>query len=221
MCKCKFSEEEQWQQNCNKPTMAGSVMCSSSNQFESFFFGTLSGATSREEFSEGRFNVCFEASTSIPDCDVLYDMIEAPAYFEAYRHNLKVLQGLNEENFPFKKYIVGVETNIGPPSYLSDNPVYTISNGLPVSNPESKEFTVNVLNEEMWPTRNEMHMDESQHAAYFAALTKQLAIIQGPPGGFSFLHIDSIDIHRVQCDSPIFWPILDIEWLFSKLDNRR
>lgn len=195
MCKCKFSVQEQWQQNRNKTIMPGSLMCFSSNNFESFFFGTLSHGSS-QEFSEGRFNVCLEGSSSIPDCDMLYDMIEAPAYFEAYRYNLKVLQGLNEENFPFKKYIVDVETNISPPSYLSDNPVYTISNGLPASNPESKEFTVKILSEETWPTSNELHMDQSQYDAYFAALTKQLAIIQGPPGKLSyvFLHIQSIEI---------------------------
>lgn len=123
-------------------------------------------------------------------------MIESQAYFEAYRHNLKVLQELNGENFPFKRYLVDLDENVLPPSYLTNNPNYTISNGLPASNPESKNFPINILSEETWPTPEDLHMDQSQYDAYFAALTKQLAIIQGPPGKLRFIHL-----HLVQLQS--------------------
>lgn len=170
-CQCKFSSEQfGWKHN--KRIMAGSLVCFSSNDFESFFFATLSIACSPEELCGGRFKICLE-SMCIPDCNISYNMIESQVYFEAYRYNLKVLQELNGDNFPFKKYIVDLDGNILPPSYLTNNPNYTISNGLPASNPESKTFPINILSEEAWPTPEDLHMDQSQYDAYFAALTKQ------------------------------------------------
>lgn len=104
-------------------------------------------------------------------------------YFpQAYRHNLKVLQKFGEGNFPLSKYIVDVNKDISPPSYLANGTVYEISNGLPESDPEAETFSVDVLNKDEWPPREEFHLDESQYEAFRAALTKQMVVIQGPPG---------------------------------------
>ena len=48
------------------------------------------------------------------------------------------------------------------------------------------------LNEKAWPRMEELGLDESQKAALQLALTKELAIIQGPPGTgetFTYLHM--------------------------------
>lgn len=41
---------------------------------------------------------------------------------------------------------------------------------------------VTLLNENQWPTYDELHLNEKQHAALKLALTKKVALIQGPPG---------------------------------------
>lgn len=101
---------------------------------------------------------------------------------QAYRHNLKVLQEFKEDNFPLEKYIVKVNKDISPPSYLTEHSVYQITNGLPESHPERKVSTVKLLSTEQWPPCTDFRLDESQFEAYRAALTKQMVIIQGPPG---------------------------------------
>lgn len=40
---------------------------------------------------------------------------------------------------------------------------------------------------DQWPDRHLLGLDESQFAAFKAAITQQLAIIQGPPGNLLFL----------------------------------
>lgn len=56
-----------------------------------------------------------------------------------------------------------------------------VSFGAGKSCPESSNF-INMLSNEARPPFNDLHMDQCQYEAYFGALTKQLAIIQGPPG---------------------------------------
>lgn len=41
---------------------------------------------------------------------------------------------------------------------------------------------VTLLNENQWPTHDELHLNEKQHAALKLALAKKVALIQGPPG---------------------------------------
>lgn len=103
-------------------------------------------------------------------------------YLQAYRHNLKVLQEFGAENFPLEKYIVSVDKDIAPPSYLSNDSEYVISNGLPETDPDAKMSLVEVMHNQRWPPREDFNLDESQYAAFRAALTKQMVVIQGPPG---------------------------------------
>lgn len=101
--------------------------------------------------------------------------------YQAYRHNLKVLQDFGVDNFPLEKYIVNVDKIISPPSYLSEDSCYIISNGLPNTDPEAKVSPVDMLSAR-WPPREDFNLDESQYEAFRAALTKQMVVIQGPPG---------------------------------------
>lgn len=101
---------------------------------------------------------------------------------QSYRHNLKVLQAFGKDNFPLEKYIVDVDKDISPPSYLTNESVYVISNGLPHTDPDSKMSLVEIMSNKQWPPREDFNLDESQYEAFRAALTKQMVVIQGPPG---------------------------------------
>lgn len=107
-------------------------------------------------------------------------------YSQAYRHNLKVLQQFDKDNFPLKRYIVDVDEGILPPPYLTEDAVYQITNGLSANDSEAIVSSIEILRE--WPPCSDLNMDESQYEAFRAALTKQLAIIQGPPGKISIIH---------------------------------
>lgn len=63
--------------------------------------------------------------------------------------------------------------------------MYQIPNGLTES--DAKNLPVQILRRQEWPTCTDFNLDESQFEAFQAALTKQMVIIQGPPGTYSFL----------------------------------
>ena len=96
-----------------------------------------------------------------------------------------MLQGFDKDNFPLEKYIVNVDKDILPPSYLTsicNDSIYSISNGLPHTDPEAKVSRVDILDKQQWPPHEDFNLDESQYEAFRAALTKQMVVIQGPPG---------------------------------------
>lgn len=95
-----------------------------------------------------------------------------------------MLQSFGNDNFPLAKYIVNVDKDISAPSYLTEDSVFLISNGLPESDPNRKIIPVDMLSHQEWPPREDFHLDESQFTAFRAALTKQMVVIQGPPGKF-------------------------------------
>lgn len=83
-----------------------------------------------------------------------------------------MLQTFDDSNFPLQKYIIDVETVIGSPRYL--NPQLSLENA---NQPESIPIDV-----PQWCDEDVMGLDEFQIEALKAAVTKQLAVIQGPPG---------------------------------------
>lgn len=94
---------------------------------------------------------------------------------------MKVLQEFNKDNFPFERYIVDLNKEILPPSYVSKYGIYQIVNGL--SDTEGvKRLSVPILRKSEWPSGADLNLDESQFEAFQAALTKQMVVIQGPPG---------------------------------------
>lgn len=60
--------------------------------------------------------------------------------------------------------------------------MYRLSNGLPRADRDVRFFNVQVLTNHHWPGHQNFRLNESQFAAFRVALTKQLVIIQGPPG---------------------------------------
>ena len=109
-------------------------------------------------------------------------MVESPAYFESYRHVLARLQEIDQEMFPFQKYLVSCHSNVDPPMYLRGENVKTTYDLSGVLDESSSE--VSVLDFESWPLPNESDqpLNKSQLEALQAALSKEFAVIQGPPG---------------------------------------
>lgn len=99
-----------------------------------------------------------------------------------------MLQEFGENNFPLQKYIVNVDKGISRPSYLANDSTYTISNGLPSGS--ATKTLVKISNDNEWPSHTDLNFDESQYDAYRAALTKQMVVIQGPPGIFYLVKFD-------------------------------
>lgn len=79
------------------------------------------------------------------------------------------------------RYIVECSTDVNPPAYLQTTDLYDLSS---VAEPESKKEMqpFHSLKAETWPHMEQLGLDESQMKAFQLAITKELAIIQGPPG---------------------------------------
>ncbi|KAJ7385050.1 NFX1-type zinc finger-containing protein 1 [Desmophyllum pertusum] len=142
-----------------------------------------------EELTKGKIGIQF-----IEDQDVFgiekrrceYQMVESPAYYEAYRHVLKGLKELDETTLPFKKYLVECSEDVDPPEYLrrEDNqePVcYDLSWALDV--PDAVNASkVPVLQPKAWPSVEALPLNNSQLEALKTAVTTEFSVIQGPPG---------------------------------------
>ncbi|XP_022102749.1 uncharacterized protein LOC110985763 [Acanthaster planci] len=127
---------------------------------------------------------------------------------KAYRHVLLGLQQMNEENFPFRKYIVDVAKQVQPPQYLKVDeevtydlrPLLTCSDEKSNSNNlEAKQIVaaayVPILDSESWPNAEVLHLDDSQKDALQTALTREFAIIQGPPGtGKTYIGLKIVEL---------------------------
>lgn len=72
---------------------------------------------------------------------------------------------------------------VQPSAYLRRNDLYNLDC---IADPERKMkkslLPFHCLREAKWPTLEELGLDDSQMKALQLALTKELAIIQGPPG---------------------------------------
>lgn len=112
---------------------------------------------------------------------------------------------MTPREFPLKEYIVEVSTDIHPPLYLDEHSVFDLSNltvplpsltyvdheneedlahRLRFSSSAARCRAIRLLDNQSWPAADNFGFDESQYAAFKAALTQQIAVIQGPPGQF-------------------------------------
>ncbi|KAL9976044.1 hypothetical protein ACROYT_G013278 [Oculina patagonica] len=166
----------------------GSFLCFSKDNFETMLFATVANRDP-EDLQKGRFEIQFIEEQNIFDIEKRqqeYQMVESPAFFEAYRHVLKGLKELNEDSMPFTKYLVECSTEVDPPEYLrredDEDPVcYHLSRALNVRN-SSKMKTVPVLKPEAWPSADTLPLNGSQLEALRTAITSEFSVIQGPPG---------------------------------------
>ena len=94
-----------------------------------------------------------------------------------YSPGHQVLQ-LTTRSFPLAEQIVDLDDDVQPPSYLVDQPLKDLSEVFMTGSDDFRN--IDVL--EDWPKNANCALDSSQIEALQRILTKQLAIVQGPPG---------------------------------------
>ncbi|KAL9976038.1 hypothetical protein ACROYT_G013272 [Oculina patagonica] len=172
----------------SKRLIFGSFLCLSNNNFETMLFATVC-IRDPEQLVKGKIYIRFVEEQDIfgienRKCE--YQMVESPAYYEAYRHVLKGLKELDETTMPFKKYLVECSEDVDPPEYLrredSQEPVcYDLSLALDVPD-AMKARRVPVLQPGAWPSVETLPLNSSQFEALRTAVTTEFSVIQGPPG---------------------------------------
>ena len=173
----------------SKRFLFGSFLCLSNDNFKTMLFATVSDCDAKK-VKEGRIDIRFTENQDvygIESRNCVYQMVESPAYFEAYRYVLKGLQELDETTLPFKKYLVECSADVDPPEYLrpdeSEEPVYyDLGKALRVLNKSNTTAPVPVLNLEAWPSVAALPLNSSQLEALKTAITTEFSVIQGPPG---------------------------------------
>ncbi|XP_077428659.1 NFX1-type zinc finger-containing protein 1 isoform X2 [Vanacampus margaritifer] len=168
----------------SKRLLYGSLVCLSCDNFESFLYATVADRDPKQ-LIKGKITLTFKDDSKLKlarmEQEQDFLMVETPAYFEAYRYVLEGLQEQDEDDMPFQRYIVECSTDMYPPAYLPGNDMYDLSS---IAEAKDKKCIkpFHSLNENGWPKKEMLSLDESQMRALRLALTKELAIIQGPPG---------------------------------------
>ncbi|EPS39692.1 hypothetical protein H072_6524 [Dactylellina haptotyla CBS 200.50] len=134
-------------------------------------------------------------------------MVESrSSYFEAYKHVLKALQRM-EIDFPLHHILTLQEKEIRAPKSIVRHPNLDLT---PCFNDQADTTAlrdVNVL--QKFPTKKTLttSMDETQLEAVKRILTKELAVIQGPPGcGKTFVSVKALSVmlaNKKRDDPPI------------------
>jgi len=102
----------------------GSLICLSSDQFKTILVATVA---EREVASikRGEIHILFQNEDSKQPTelrlDILFEMFESPAFFEAYQPVLEALQYMDENSLPFIKYLLnqrGQDEAVAAPLYL-------------------------------------------------------------------------------------------------------
>ncbi|XP_065342326.1 NFX1-type zinc finger-containing protein 1-like [Cloeon dipterum] len=187
----------------SKKFMHGALLCFTKNSFETLLFATVS-SRDLKYLKNRQILVKFQEKPKedILDPKAWYTMIESEVFFEPYYQVLGALKCMYDYNFPFAKYIVDVQKEDHPPSYLltSHNRLLEAQvqedRGVrfSIQGPQGN-YSLLVLDESTWPTARQLGLDNSQYQALKAALTKELAVIQGPPGtGKTFMALKIAEI---------------------------
>ncbi|KAK6343004.1 hypothetical protein TWF718_008382 [Orbilia javanica] len=119
-------------------------------------------------------------------------MVESRSgYFEAFKHTLRALQRM-DVNFPLNKILTLQNPKVGIPQFLKERPELNLATCFS-DNDSGPLQSVNVL--KTFPSKDKIitSMDKSQLEAVQRILTKELAIVQGPPGcGKTFVSTKSL-----------------------------
>ena len=173
----------------SKRLLYGSFPCLSKDNFKTMLFATVCDRDPMK-VKKGRIDVRFIENQDVFEIErrnCVYQMVESPAYFEAYRYVLKGLQELDETTLPFKKYLVECSGEVDPPEYLTrdanEEPVYyELGEALHMLHLSNSISTIPVLKPEAWPSVEGLPLNKSQLEALKTAITTEFSVIQGPPG---------------------------------------
>ncbi|CAH2283721.1 Hypothetical predicted protein [Pelobates cultripes] len=229
-------QEVRWESS--KRLLYGSLVCLSKDNFKNMLFATVADR-SVSDLKNGLISLMFteESRQKLAQHVVAdtYLMVEATAYFEAYRHVLEGLKEMVESDVPFKNNIIHCNTGLSPPIYLSQNSSgYSLEMlvekhtstqvPLPNHNPyfHQDKPPFHVLDHNTWPTKEQLGLDNSQFRALQMTLTNELSIIQGPPGtGKTFVGLKIV--HALLSNSEVWKeghsPILIVCYTNHALDQ--
>lgn len=189
----------------SKKLMFGSLVCLSSDFFKTNCLVGVIGQRDLKNLKAGIIFVKFDFDLiqrnvdNLPLIEATYTLIETTAYFESYKHVLDALvsfKNSNHDEFPFKEHLVFcLNEEIDKPEYLknaivdfrtlvdhdkaiqidddSGETCYTFS--------EQSNYAQRILlsNTNLWPTSDQMKLDDSQYNAIRLVLENKLALIQG------------------------------------------
>ncbi|XP_050443204.1 NFX1-type zinc finger-containing protein 1-like [Adelges cooleyi] len=155
-----------------KRFMYGSLLVFTSDDFKTFFLGTVL-ERKKELLQEGKLVVEL-LDEGRPEHFVNLTMVESEVFFEPYRVTMEVLKKITSDNFPMEQYIISANQIIGYPLYIDSLPMnyYKIGN--------LQQF--DILDNNLWPSMEQLGLDEMQYNAFKAALQNEFVVIQGPPG---------------------------------------
>ena len=213
-----------------KRLINGSLLCLSSNNFETMAFATVAQRDTKM-LQKGIVIVKFEGAIDGFQIDqhTVFTMVESVAYFEAYRHVLEKLKAVTQynevEGMPFREYIVDSDyEDLALPLYVrySGHPAFDLQGIIDVI-PKRRSCMVSLNNRSTWPDAANTNLDSSQMQALQAALTQELSVIQGPPGtGKTFIGmkiVQSFLANRTVWDPKKSSPILVVCYTNHALDQ--
>lgn len=126
--------------------------------------------------------------------------IEPSTFFEAYRPVLERIKFLGSQlqrqnvPIPFDRYIVNGNTDVKAPDYLTPGVIIKVD-------PEKPSYTQHHLRTYGITGLN---LDDSQKEAIHLALTKEFALIEGPPGtGKTYVGVQVSSIWYIQSILPL------------------
>ncbi|KAK4872846.1 hypothetical protein RN001_014875 [Aquatica leii] len=195
--------------NLSKRFMFGSLLCFTTDNFQSLLFGKVM-ERNMELLEQNHVIVGFEVNVDNNLLNQTFVMVECSVYFEPYYHVLKALQNMDEAQFPMKKYLIDLNADIDVISYLQPTSMYTVEDHL-----------VQVNDPNAWPGVRNLGLDQTQYDAFRSALTKELVVIQGPPGtGKTYL---GLKIAKTLIQNETHWynsnPILVVCYTNHALDQ--
>ena len=173
--------------NRSKKLQYGSLVCLSTNNFQTLLYATIA-EREIEDLNNGITSIQLQDCS--PDDEMRisqsmqFSMIESPGYYEAYAPVLKRLHGIQSSELPFKSYLVDLKTEVDPPSYLKDSLPIVDLKGIVCKcrGSHCEHESIDILDKEQWDALPTPLLDSSQKKALHMALTKEMALIQGPPG---------------------------------------
>lgn len=185
----------------------GTLVILSFDVFHTFYFATVTGLD-----KSGEVFVQFEKLAPRAIQDLKYQTftmaVPTTGYFKPCQDVLKVLQSFSNEgvSMPFENYIVKCDAKVLAPRYLSvchdsddtdDDVDIRASHSETFSSYEESNSQLHSLSPINWendnvsskdgtelelPLVDEIKFDEFQRAAFLTAISKEMSLVQGPPG---------------------------------------
>ena len=177
----------------SKRLLQGSLVCLTNDNFKTVYFATIYDRDVKM-LEEGKIRIKFEDWLSFNNKFFRgfsnhahnFIMVETLAHFASYRYNLESLKMFDEKSLPFAKHIVySQNSEIDDPKYLRNRKTRLCFDFDPIIKGlihQKNYLNVDILQLNFWPNSSILGLNESQYKAMQLSLTKELVVIQGPPG---------------------------------------